>query len=229
MRIICFLLLIFSITVKCQNTKNTTQLWWDFNGSYTFNEKWKALTDAGYRISTGDETFHRLFARPSGTLKVTDILILQAGIGYFITFNDVNSLREIRPFQGLVVNWPKLGHIPLVHYVRFEQRFFKDSESSLLIYRGRYQLGTRILLNEDRSDEYFYIPVQLEWFTNWNSRFNFRANEFRAVAGAGFVFDKSLRLEFNTILQNSEVTFEEIYTFHDFILRFRIYKEFNTD
>lgn len=217
------------MTVNGQNTESTTQWWWDFNGTYSFNEKWKALTDAGYRIISGEQTTHRSFVRPSGTLKIADIVTLQAGMGYFITFNDVNTLKEIRPFQGIAVNWPNFSLIPLLHYIRFEQRFFSDSKSSIMVYRARYQLGTRIRFDENKSEKYFYIPIQLEWFTNWNSSFGFRANEFRAVAGAGFVIDKFWRLEFNTILQNSKASLEEIYTFRDLILRFRVYKEFNTD
>jgi len=226
-RIFFFLLILWSMPVYAQSVENTIQNWFDFNGSYIFDEHWKAYGDAGYRIILDNETLHRFYVRPAGSLQLSDIFILHAGLGFFITFNQEKTLREIRPFQGLTINWPTFPSIPISQYIRFEERFFSDDKSSTLIYRGRYQIGTKIRLSENKNEKYLYIPLQLEWFVNWKSNLNFRANEFRAVAGLGIVFDKSWRFEFNTILQSLKASLDEIYTFHDVIFRFRLYKEFN--
>jgi len=212
-----------------QNSKSTIQNWFDFNGSYTLNTQWKVSGDAGYRVLPGDEISHRFYIRPAGLLNLNNTIILHAGIGYFITVNNINTSRELRPFQGVTINWPKILSIPFTQFIRFEERFFNNRNSSSLIYRWRYQLGTRIRFDENKLEKYFYIPLQLEWFANYNRNFSFIANEFRAVFGTGFVFNKFLRLEFNAIFNNSNTTLENIYTFNDIIFRFRLYKEFNTD
>lgn len=229
MRRLCFVFLTCSLVIYGQNSKNTIQNWFDFDGSYSLNAQWKVYGDAGYRVILGDETSHRFYIRPTGFLQLNNILTLHAGIAYFITYNNANTLKELRPFQGIAINWPKISSTPFTHYIRFEERLFSSSNSSSLIYRWRYQLGIRIRVDENKEEKYFYIPLQLEWFANYNRDFSLKFNEFRAVFGTGFVFNNLLRFEFNAIFQNPNAHLEKIYTFNDIIFRFRIYKEFNTD
>jgi hypothetical protein len=229
MRKFYFLFLSCSLILFAQSSKNTVQNWIDFNGSYTFNEQWKIFGDTGHRIIFGDNTYNRIYVRPAVAFQLNNVFSLHSGMSLFLTFDEGETLREFRPFQGLLINWPKFPSVPITQYLRFEERFFNGNQSSTLIYRGRYQLGTRIRLNEDKTEKYFYIPFQLEWFVDWNDNFNFRANEFRAVIGGGYVFDAYWRFEFNTIFQNLDASLDKIYSFHDVIFRFRLYKEFNTN
>ena len=228
MKKLFFIILICSSLIYAQSSKNTFQNWLDFNESYSFNKQWKIFGDAGYRIIISDNTYHRIYTRPAGAFQLNSVFILHAGIALFLTFNEGKTLRELRPFQGLVINYPKFPSFPLTQYIRFEERFFNLDQTNTLIYRGRYQLGTKIRFDDNKSEKYYYIPLQLEWFVNWNDKFNFRANEFRVVVGAGYVFDTTWRFEFNTIFQNLDASLEEVYSFHDIIFRFRVYKEFNT-
>jgi len=224
---ICFLFLAFYSFAYAQSNESTIQNWFDFTSSYTFGEQWKVYGDVGYRIIFDDNVINRFYFRPAGSLQITDILALHAGFGLFSSLVDNRTIWEFRPFQGIQVNWPMIFSLPLTNYIRFEERFFRSTTSNIFIFRWRYQLGTRIKLDQNKNEKLFYIPVQLEWFANYNSDYNFVANEFRAVTGLGYVVDKSWRFEFNTIFQNTKASLDEIYTFYDVIFRFRIFKEFN--
>jgi hypothetical protein len=224
---ICFLLLAFYSFTYAQGTESTIQNWFDFTSSYTFNEQWKVYGDVGYRIIFDDNVLNRFYVRPAGSLQINKILALHAGIGLFSSLVDDKTIWEFRPFQGIQVNWPVIFSLPLTNYIRFEERFFRSNTSNTFIFRWRYQLGTRIRLDQTRTEKLFYIPFQLEWFANYNSDYSFKANELRAVVGLGYVADKSWRFEFNTIFQNTKASLDEIYTFYDVIFRFRVFKEFN--
>jgi hypothetical protein len=224
---ICFLLLAFYSFAHAQGTESTIQNWFDFTSSYTFDEQWKVYGDVGYRIIFQDNILNRFYVRPAGALQINNILTLHTGIGLFSSLVDNKTIWEFRPFQGIQVNWPVIFSLPLTNYIRFEERFFRSNTSNTYIFRWRYQLSTRIKLDQTKVEKLFYIPVQLEWFANYNNNYTFIANEFRAVAGLGYVADKSWRFEFNTILQNTKASLNEIYTFYDVIFRFRVFKEFN--
>jgi hypothetical protein len=224
---IFLLLLFFLFSVYGQNSESTIQNWFDFTASYTFDKQWKAYGDAGYRIIINENILNRFYIRPAASLHVSEVLTLHAGFGLFTSFvNDINVL-ESRPFQGVEINWPVIFSIPLTNYIRFEERFFSSNASNKFVFRWRYQLGTRIRFDEDKIEKIFYIPLQLEWFANYNRDFDFIANEFRAITGLGYTLDKSWRFEINTILQNSQATLDEIYNFYDMIFRLRAFRQFN--
>jgi hypothetical protein len=228
MKKLFLIILIYSSLVYPQGSKTDTKIhsWFDFNGSYKFTEQWKAYGDAGYRIVFIDKKFHRFYIRPSGSFKLNSIFILHGGIGLFTTFDNKNTLWEFRPFQGVEIRWPIIFSIPLNHYFRFEERFFSGNTINTFLFRGRYRLATTIDFNQTKRENYFYAPIQLEWFVSYGSDIDFQLNEFRAVIGFGYVIDKSWKVEFNTIFQNLSAS-SDLFSFNDIVLRFRVFKEFN--
>ena len=227
MRKLFLLILIGSSLVYTQNSKTEKiHSWFDFNGSYKFNEQWKAYGDVGYRIVFINKKFHRLYIRPSVSFRLNPILIVHGGIGLFSTFDKENTLWEFRPFQGIEIMWPIVFSIPLNHYFRFEERFFSGNTINTFLFRGRYRLATAIQFNQTKTENYFYAPIQLEWFVNYGSDIDFQLNEFRGVIGLGYVIDNSWKVELNTIFQNVSAS-KDLFSFNDIVLRFRIFKEFN--
>ena len=228
MKKLFFIILVFSSLVYSQDSETDTKIhsWFDFNGSYKFNEQWKAYGDGGYRIVFISKKFHRLYIRPSVSFRVNPIFIVHGGIGLFSTFDNENTLWESRPFQGLEIRWPIIFSIPLNHYFRFEERFFNGNTINTFLFRGRYRLATSINVNQTKSENYYYIPLQLEWFVSYGSNIDFQLNEFRGVIGLGYVIDNSWKAEFNTIFQNVSAS-SDLFSFNDIVLRFRVYKEFN--
>ena len=228
MRKLFILIFICSALLYAQNSESETKIhsWFDFNGSYKFNEQWKAYGDVGYRIVFIEKKFHRLYIRPSGSFQLNSIFILHGGIGLFTTFDNENTLWEFRPFQGVEIRWPIVFSIPLNHYFRFEERFFGGNTINTFLFRGRYRLATTIQFNQKASEKYFYFPLQLEWFISYGSDIDFQLNEFRGVIGLGYVIDKSWKVEFNTIFQNVNAS-SDLFSFNDIVLRFRVFNEFN--
>jgi len=228
MKKLLFLVLICSALVCAQNSEIETKFhnWFDFNGSYKFNEQWKAYGDAGYRIVFIAKKIHRLYIRPSSSFQLNRIFILHGGIGLFTTFDNERTLWEFRPFQGAEIKWPTVFSIPLNHYFRFEERIFSGNTVNTFLFRGRYRLATKIQFNQKASEKYFYFPLQLEWFVSYGNDIDFRLNEFRGVIGLGYVIDNSWKVEFNTIFQNVSAS-KDLFSFNDMVLRFRVFKEFN--
>jgi hypothetical protein len=228
MRFFCFLLLIITLTAYGQNTDIKFQNWFDFNGSLTLSRNWKAYGDAGYRIIFISKKVHRLYIRPSASFKINNIVILHGGLGLFSTFDIQNTLWEFRPFQGVEIKWPIIFSIPINNYFRFEERFFSGNSVNTFILRIRYQLSTSIQFKKTADGKYLYIPIQLEWFTNYGKEIDFQLNEFRGVTGLGYVIDNSWKVELNTIFQNLSAS-ADLFSLNDIIFRLRLYKEFNID
>jgi hypothetical protein len=227
MRKLFLIILTWSSLVHTQSS-NSERIngWFDFNGSYKFNEQWKVYGDAGYRTVFIKNKFHRLYIRPSGSFKLNTFFILHGGIGLFTMFNNGNTLWEFRPFQGIEVNWLKVFSTNLNHYFRSEERFFSDNSTNTFLLRLRYRLGTTIRYSQANNERYFYTPLQLEWFVSYGSDIDFQLSEIRAAIGLGYVIDNSWKVEFNTIFDNLKAS-SDLFTFKELVLRFRVYKEFN--
>jgi hypothetical protein len=221
MKKILLVLFLFSILTYGQksNSKTTFQNWLDFNAGYTIDQHWKFYGDVGYRIIYISDKFHRLYIRPSFSYRINDRIILHGGFGVFSTFEKHITIWELRPFQGLEINGPTILSLPLNHYFRFEERFFRGNINTF-IFRARYKLGTAIQLNPK-----LYFPIQMEWFVNYGKDIDFHLNEFRGVIGLGYIFDHNWKFELNTIFQNAEAS-DDLFSFNDIIFRFRLYKEF---
>ena len=228
MKKLFLLILVCSSLVYSQGSKPDTKIhsWIDFNGGYKFNEQWKAYGDAGYRTVFINKKFHRLYIRPSSSFQLNPILIVHGGIGLFTTFDNENTLWEFRPFQGVEIRWPTIFSIPLNHYFRFEERFFRGNTINTFLFRGRYRIAATIYFNQTKTENYFYAPLQLEWFVSYGGDIDFKLNEFRGVIGLGYVIDNSWKVEFNTIFQNVSAS-SDLFSFNDIVLRFKVYKEFN--
>ena len=212
---------------QLDSAETATQIWLDFNPIYPIDQQWTVYGDGGYRIILGNKSFHRLYIRSGGSYQLNEEFILHAGLGLFTTFDAESTLWEFRPFQGLEIRWPKIFNIPLFQYIRFEERFFNENSVSSFILRGRYQLSTNIRFNKNKIQKYFFVPLQLEWFVNLGNDINLHANEFRAIAGIGYVFDLIWRADFNIIYENLRTSADEKLALNDIILRLRVYKGFN--
>ena len=225
-KIFLFILICSSLVYSQSSKTERINFWSDFNGSYKLDEKWKLYGDAGYRTVFIINKFQRLYIRPSASYRLSSFSNLHAGIALFTTFDKNNTLWEIRPFQGFEVNWPKIFSTNLNHYLRTEERFFRGNIVNTFLLRLRYRLGTIIQFSQIESEQYFYTPLQLEWFFNYGSDVDFQINEFRAVIGLGYVINNSWKVEFNTIFDNLSAS-SDLFVFKDLVLRFRVFKEFN--
>ena len=74
-----FLIILASSSLVYTQNGQTERInsWFDFNGSYKFDEQWKLYGDAGYRTVFINNKFHRFYIRPSGSFQLNPIFILQ--------------------------------------------------------------------------------------------------------------------------------------------------------
>jgi hypothetical protein len=228
MRILWFLILIFIQAAYTQDNSIEFENWFDFNGSYTMTQNWKVYGDAGYRIAFISEKFHRFYLRPAARFQIDNLFLFHGGMGVFSGIINKSALWELRPFQGFEIRWPVIFSVPLNHYLRFEERFFSGNLLNTFIFRSRYRLSTTIDFNKMNHVQYYYFPIQFEWFVSYGKDIDFKLNEFRGVIGLGHVFDKHFRLEFNTVFQNIS-TSTDFFSVNNIIFRLRLFKAFNID
>ncbi len=131
------------ITQAQSESDVSKQIWIDFNPSYFINPTLKIFGDIGVRKEFENNGWWRLVVRPSIRTWLGGRFYFTAGMGNFITFNEIiNNRWELRPFQGLDFNWPR-WKTPLHHYIRLEERFDFNTKTwnSKNSVRIRYKLN----------------------------------------------------------------------------------------
>jgi hypothetical protein len=147
-------LLLFSQPEKMTSQDDpvsTTQIWLFWHYNHFFKPGFRYIHDIGYRQEMLRDAWYRIHYRPGVQYSVGSIVDLTGGVGFWYTFQNVlpNSL-EIRPWQGVKLNWPHLGRIDFDHYLRIEQRFnlyMESGESWTFAIRGRYRFNFTIPIN----------------------------------------------------------------------------------
>ena len=164
--------------------------------------------------------------RPTIRYHWTYELDVIAGIGLFGTWetNNYNTF-ELRPYQGLRLNWPKIWHMNFKHRGLIEERLLWNNEGSFdPNLRLRYRLKTKLPLNKP-SIHYktIYIPISYEIFINAGSKVveKFR-NQARAMAGLGYVFSDKWIGEFEVTFQRSKSVETDDLSLSDRIFRFKL-------
>jgi hypothetical protein len=203
------------------------QLWLDYHEHFYFKPNWEFYGDGGFRTILANSDWQRLYVRPSVRFhSPKHPWEGRGGVGLFYTKDalDVNQL-ELRPWLGLRIRWPRFEPLTFSNYFRLEGRLIWETEDWELdeTLRFRYQLGTRIPLELNRVQKYFYLPVSAEWFTNLGRDVaESYSSELRLNAGLGYVFNYVWAGEFHFILQRSRSGKGLSFETTDLIFRFQV-------
>jgi hypothetical protein len=198
------------------------QLWADYHAHYYMNERNEFYGDAGIRFGGGDSKFVRFYARPSIRHHRSEMLRYLLGIGVFLTDNiDAPNQLEIRPWQGLRVNWPKLGTLTFSNLFRLEQRFTFSPDDSGTQLRFRYQLGTSIQLTKVPWQG-LYIPASVELFWEAGDDVDLYSDQIRITSGLGYVINDAWIMTFVITGQGSQSNVDKTFTPTDIIIRFQL-------
>ena len=145
------------------------QIWADYHQYYNFRPDWQFYGDAGERSVLEKWSWFTTFIRPSIRWKKHKLWELHGGIGFFFTINvdEVNTF-EIRPFQGIKVNWPVFKPIRFNHYVRIEERFNFPTDTWELEFnlRVRYRFALRAKIHTFHDESNIFLPASIEFFGN---------------------------------------------------------------
>jgi len=216
---VCFLLinlfLLFQTTSICaQETINsnseTSEQWADMTLTKRLSEKWSFGGDFGLRTSFNNREFQQFYIRPRVNYRLTSRIDFSLGVGTFNTFREnLFNIYEFRIYQDANVKWPKLGMFNILHRIRFEERFFNYSTSTLnadFIWRARYMLGVRTDRFSMGGKENWSAFLSLEPFLRLVEDSNeFLANNFRWDTALSYQATEQLRVELHYILQTSEL------------------------
>ena len=231
-----FLFLFICLTIKgFGQSNNTFQLWADYADFHKLNGNWQYFNDAGYRIHPSNESnrFSRFHIRPSVEFKNQVLYSLRGGVGFFYTINsEINNTFEIRPWQGVRLNWPNINRVRILHYARLEERFtkFLKSDESAFILKFRYKLQTKIPINNPTLREgTYYAKLSVELFADLalvNEATNNDRTRFEI--GGGYFLKRNLEIQLLYILQRNKNNLEDIVQ-NDNIIRVSFIQTFGID
>lgn len=207
------------------------QIWLDFYPHVYINEKLEYYGDFGYRTVLDDYSWHWIYTRPSVRYHISDLWEGHGGVGLFYEFNKFSVNRfEVRPWQGLKINWPRFERLKFYHYLRLEERisFLTNDWKASFDFRLRYKLaGTLIILKSGR-DSFWFIPFYGEVFVSVFDEVEevFR-NRSRAGIGLGYNHSKEWRFVFIYNRQTSRSGPDEDLTISDNIFRLEVGRLWN--
>ncbi len=199
------------------------QIWIDFYPHYYFNKKLEYYGDAGYRTIISERNWSRLYVRPSIKYHLNKTWELHAGIGFFYMFYkyDIDQF-EIRPWQGVQLNWPKWDKIGFKNLLRLEERilFLTNNWSSDLEFRMRYKLSGKYDFNKK-----LYMSLYGEYFLPLKGEVKeLYRNKGRAGIGLGYKPTNNWQVEFVFNWQGSRTGSGEKLNASDYIYQIKIKK-----
>lgn len=202
------------------------QLWFDVIPHFEINNRMEYYGDMSYRTSTSGDKFRRFVLKPTIRYHWTYELDLIGGLGLFLTSEkeDYNTV-ELRPYQGLRLNWPKIWRMNFKHRGIIEERLLWSNEGDFdPALRFRYRIKTKFPINKPNIQyKTVYIPLSYEAFGNGGGEEveNFQ-NRTRAMVGLGYVFSDKWIAEFEVTFQRSRSTETDDLTLSDRIFRFKL-------
>ncbi len=202
------------------------QLWFDYIPHFEINNRLEYYGDISYRTSVSGQDFRKIVLRPSIRYHWTYELDLIGGIGLFGTWEPENyNTLEVRPYQGLRLNWPRIWRLNFKHRGIVEERFLWNNIGEFdPNLRVRYRIKTKLPINNPNIDyKTLYISTSFEVFGNVGpkevERFQSRT---RFMAGLGYVFSDNWIAEFETIFQASRSSSISDLNLSDRIFRFKL-------
>lgn len=202
------------------------QLWFDVIPHYEINNRLEYFGDMSYRTSIDKEKIRRLMLRPSLRYHWTYELDILVGLGLYGTWDTDNyNTFELRPYQGLRVNWPKIWRMNFKHRGIVEERFIWNNGGEFdPNLRFRYRLKTKVPLNKPSiSYKTVYVPLSYEVFGNVGPKEVERfQNRSRAMIGIGYVFSDNWIGEFEVTFQRSRSNESDELSLSDRIFRFKL-------
>jgi hypothetical protein len=222
--IVCLLVLSTKSVSSQSLSEVSKQIWIDANPAYFLDKDFKIFGDLGVRTELEDDAWWRLVIRPGVGGKLGGIFFYTAGLGNFITFNNLIDNRwEIRPYQGVRFTLYPLK-IPMKNYIRLEERFDfnTDTWNSRNSLRIRYQFTFSYRWGAIQTDRYWQAFISGEaFFTLLGSQGQFQ-EQFRLTVGLDRSYAFDLHMRFELTAQQQQLFFDPTENVSDVYFRFRI-------
>ena len=167
------------------------QVWFDVIPHFEINNRLEYFGDMSYRTSTSGDKFRRFVLKPMVRYHWTYELDLIGGLGLFLTGEEENyNTVELRPYQGVRLNWPKIWRMNFKHRGLVEERLLWSSEGDYdQALRFRYRIKTKFPISKPNIQyKTVYIPFNYEMFANGGGEeVEHFQNRARAMLSPGYV------------------------------------------
>ena len=223
---------------QVEDIKVNRQFWLDYNVEYDI-EDFKTLSGfVGFRSISPHiynnfllvSTYNVINQKSLKFLKLEEPFINSYHLGArmnYISNKNIEDDFEFILMQGIKFFLPSIKALPLMNYIRFEERFQKTFDGSdwAVGFRFRYRISTVIKWKSHlfEFNKGMYIPLNVEFFLNLKKadRFN---DVIRISPGIGYKLNDDWKFELYASYHNTLNTTENDNTSNDFVLRLRIFK-----
>lgn len=228
--LICFSFV--DLTAQVEDEDVNYQGWLDYNATYHHSSKFKVYGDVGgrnispniwkkYYIRSAISYFQSWQTKRGKRITLT----YHFGLGTFFTnYTSIPNHLEIRPFQGINLQWPTFKRLQINHYVRLEEQFEYFNDTWDFGLRARYMLSGIFHWNREAWNTFnnFYLPFNIEFF--WNITSASLSNDLiRITPGLGYTFNLKWKVEFSTIYQRTRIDVNNSFETNDIIFRLRLF------
>lgn len=153
----------------------------------------------GWSKSAGTTEWENLMVDAEYAYSLKKNVSLLGGAGAYRTWETEDAdLFELRPWQGIALQFPEWKRIYFGHRLLVEQRWQQEKKEWQFSPRVRYRVSTRLdITNADHWLQSFYLFLSSEWLNNFNKPLaeRFSSNQTYSFA-IGFSPSKSSVLEF---------------------------------
>lgn len=202
------------------------QFWIDFNPYYFLTPKIELFGDVGARLIKEGENRGRIVIKPGIRTPIGNGFYLTGGIGNYYSINEgINDVWEIRPFQGIMTHWPRIG-LFIQHYIRFEQRLGIDmgGMDNVFSMRLRYRLRLLHRWGAIQKDQYWTVTVGLEGFFKLDNERNQIEEHARITSGLERSFRRDLRVRLEITWQKETLRFTSENSTESIYIRLRFFQ-----
>lgn len=213
MRFILFILILFSLKTRSQETvpviRYTNAVWLGYFSSINFKKHWSVNTDLQYRMKNWLANPSQALVRSGLAYRLNDKVRFTIGIAHFRFYLDnVVTRGEWRPWQEILLT-NDINKVKIAHRLRAEQRFNestrkgKPSGEYLFNWRFRYRIELQIpVLRKNGKSISMIGGDELLVNAGKNIRYNY-FDQNRLYAGINFEQNKNLtyQIQFMKIWQ----------------------------
>lgn len=123
------------------------------------------------------------------------------------------NLFEVRPSQGVTVEFPNWDFLSLSHRILFEERFQLENDQWTFSPRARYRISSRIPVTSsegDRTSLFGFLAA--EWYNNFNRPLAERFSSSRtSIIGAGLYLSRTSLIEVRYYIDITENVRENLF------------------
>lgn len=209
-----------------QESEVSPQIWVDYNPAKRLTERWELYGDAGLRTELQSGGWFRIVVRPSVRYSLSNIWRLAGGLGGLYTVNTdslVANRFELRPWQGVRLNWPN-WKLPFDHFLRLEERFEWNTRSGELDASLRLRYRLRVSYRWDsfiREDRHWQAHASAELFGRLAGQDGQFKEQARLGLGIERSFSRRARIRVEIIWQKVDELFAG--PVNDIYLRVRVF------